>query len=83
MPKDGVNDPQGEAIKDGLKSLEFEGIMDVRAGKQIAILLEAESEDEALAEGAKMCDQLLANPVIERYSLSVSPVDSTTKAGSP
>ncbi len=71
MPKPGVNDPQGEAIKGGLQSLEFRGVEDVRAGKQIAITLEAQSREEAIATVERMCEQLLANPVIETYSVGV------------
>lgn len=82
MPKDGVNDPQGEAIKGGLASLEFAGVINVRAGKQIAIMLEADSEDDALAQGARMCDQLLANPVIETYSLAAEPSTLAAEEGS-
>ena len=70
MPKPGVNDPQGEAIKGGLQSLEFSGIEDVRAGKQIAIMIEARSREEAVAAVERLCEQLLANPVIETYSIS-------------
>lgn len=80
MPKDGVNDPQGEAILGGLRSLEFAGVDDVRAGKIIAIRLEADAEEQALERGTKMCEQLLANPVIETFSLTATPV-STTQAG--
>jgi phosphoribosylformylglycinamidine synthase len=72
MPKPGVNDPQGEAIKGGLASLQFEDVQDVRAGKQIAITLQAGSEAEAIATVEQMCDQLLANPVIEVYSVTAS-----------
>jgi len=70
MPKPGVNDPQGEAIRGGLESLQFGGIREVRAGKQIAIMLEATSREEAIAEVERMCGQLLANPVIEVYSVT-------------
>lgn len=70
MPKPGVNDPQGEAIRGGLESLQFTGVREVRAGKQIVITLEAESSAEAIAEVERMCDQLLANPVIEVYSVT-------------
>lgn len=82
MPKDGVNDPQGEAIRGGLNSLEFGGIRNVRAGKVIAISLEAKSEQDAIEQGKRMCDQLLANPVIEKYSISARPIDSTAPLGS-
>lgn len=70
MPKPGVNDPQGEAIRGGLQSLQFEGIRDVRAGKQIVVTLEATSRDEAVSAVERMCEQLLANPVIEVYSVA-------------
>ena len=70
MPKEGVNDPQGEAIRGGLASLQFDGIRGVRAGKQIVVTLEADSEDEAVASVSRMCDQLLANPVIETYAVT-------------
>ncbi len=79
MPKPGVNDPQGEAIKGGLSSLQFEGVKDVRAGKQIVVTVEAESETDAIARVERMCDQLLANPVIETYTVSAEP--ATAEAG--
>jgi phosphoribosylformylglycinamidine synthase len=74
MLKPGVNDPQGEAIRGGLDSLQFTGVREVRAGKQIAITLEAASRDEAIATAERMCEQLLANPVIEVYSVTVEAV---------
>lgn len=70
MPKDGVNDPQGEAVHGGLKSLEFEGVRNVRVGKIIAISIEARTEEDAIDFATQMCDRLLANPVIETYSLT-------------
>lgn len=78
MPKEGVNDPQGEAIKGGLASLEFSGVRNVRAGKQIALTLEASSEEDAVSSGKSMCDQLLANPVIETYTVSAEPIGEHT-----
>lgn len=79
MPKPGVNDPQGEAIRGGLQSLEFPGVGNVRAGKHIAITLDAPSMDDAIAEVERMCDQLLANPVIETYTVTADP--AREKAG--
>jgi phosphoribosylformylglycinamidine synthase subunit PurS len=70
MPKPGVNDPQGEAIRGGLASLQFDDVREVRAGKQIVISLEAGSRDEAIAAVERMCEHLLANPVIEVYSVT-------------
>ncbi len=72
MPKPGVNDPQGEAIRGGLQSLQFDGVREVRAGKQIDVTVEAESQDAAIAEVERMCDQLLANPVIEVFSVAAA-----------
>lgn len=78
MPKEGVNDPQGEAIRGGLASLEFGGIRNVRAGKQIAITLEAGSAEDAITAGESMCDKLLANPVIETYTVTAEAVEERT-----
>lgn len=76
MPKRGVNDPQGEAVLSGLGLLGFKRAGRVRVGKLIRIEVDAENEDAAREMGTRMCDQLLANPVIEEYELSVSPADS-------
>ncbi len=70
MPKPGVNDPQGEAIRGGLQSLQFDGVREVRAGKQIDLTVEAESKDAAIGQVERMCEQLLANPVIEVFTIA-------------
>ncbi len=67
-----VNDPQGHVVRDGLHSLGFERVGDVRVGKRIAISLEAESAEEAEEQVREMCRQLLANPVIEDFTFEVS-----------
>lgn len=72
MPKRGVNDPQGDAIRGGLDALGFAAVRQVRCGKVIRIQVTASSSERARAEGAAMCDKLLANPVIEEYTISVS-----------
>jgi phosphoribosylformylglycinamidine synthase len=71
-PRPVVNDPQGLAIRDGLRNLGYGSVDSVRAGKYLRLVLEAGSDDEARSLAAEMCDRLLANPVIEQYSLSVS-----------
>ena len=73
MPKTGVNDPQGDAVLSGLKLLGFGEAGRVRVGKLIRVEVEAANEDEARQAGTRMCDQLLANPVIEEYTLNVMP----------
>ncbi len=67
MLKSGVLDPQGEAIRHALGSLGFEGVNAVRQGKMIE--LDLAETDAAKAEEAarRMCEQLLANTVIESY----------------
>ena len=66
-----VNDPQGNTIADGLRSLGFDAVEDVRAGKYIEVRLSAASATEAGACVDSMCDKLLANPVIESYRYEV------------
>ena len=66
-----VNDPQGNTIAEGLRSLGFSGVQDVRAGKYIEVRLDAASTEDAGAQVDAMCDKLLANPVIESYRFEV------------
>ena len=66
-----VNDPQGLAIRGGLHSLGYASVAAVRAGKFIEVWLEADSADDAQRLAEEMSDQLLANPVIEEYKVSV------------
>ncbi len=66
-----VNDPQGLTIKGGLKSLGFEAVDSVRAGKYMEIRLDAASEEEAKSSVTEMCKKLLANPVIEDFRFEV------------
>jgi phosphoribosylformylglycinamidine synthase subunit PurS len=73
VPKEGVNDPEGEAILGGLHSLGYEGVEQVTAGKLLQLTVKAESEPSARESVAKMCDQLLANPVIEAYQIMLEP----------
>lgn len=72
MPKAGVNDPEGEAILGGLRSLGYGSVERVRAGRLIRLVVAAPNVDAAEAEAARMADQLLANPVIEVYTITVS-----------
>jgi phosphoribosylformylglycinamidine synthase len=69
--KPGVLDPQGQAIGNALKGLGFAGVGEVRQGKLIE--LDLTDADPALARARvdEMCRQLLANPVIENYSIEI------------
>ena len=66
-----INDPQGLTIADGLRSLRFSGVSDVRAGKYLEVRLTASNAEDARSEVDSMCDKLLANPVIETYRFDV------------
>ena len=71
MLKTGVLDPQGEAVRHALGALGFEGVEAVRQGKVIE--LDLAQTDQARAEETlkEMCEKLLANTVIERYSIEL------------
>jgi phosphoribosylformylglycinamidine synthase len=62
-----VLDPQGDAVKRALGTLEFGGVRDVRVGKLIEIELDGTDRAELEDELRAMCEQLLANPVIEDF----------------
>lgn len=71
MLKDGVLDPQGDAIRRALASLGFGGVEAVRQGKVIELDLAATDREAAKAEVARMCESLLANTVIESYRVEI------------
>lgn len=62
-----VLDPAGVAVESGLKQLGYEGVEQVRIGKYIELMLSAANENKAREQLECICDQLLANPVIENY----------------
>jgi len=70
--KEGVLDPQGKASHHALDSLGFEGVSDVRIGKQIILQLETTDKEKAYAEVKEMCETLLANTVIEDYTIEIN-----------
>ena len=76
MLKDGVLDPQGEAIKQALTSLEYDKVNSVRQGKVIDLELSESSEEAAIDSIQEMCEKLLANTVIENYEIKL-PVSYT------
>ena len=69
-PKPGILDPQGEAVCSALGHLGFE-VQDARVGKVIDLEVEADDVAAAKAQVEKMCEQLLANPLIESYEIEV------------
>ena len=73
MPKEGVLDPQGRAIGHALGTMGFGGIGTVRAGKRIELELAETDVEAARAAAAEMARRLLANAVIESYSVEIAP----------
>jgi phosphoribosylformylglycinamidine synthase PurS subunit len=69
--KPGVLDPQGKAIGNALQALGFSGIREVRQGKLIELELADADPAAARARVEEMCRQLLANPVIENYTIEI------------
>ncbi len=72
MLKNGVLDPQGEAVRHALGSLGFHGVEGVRQGKVIELDLAETDKAAAEASVTEMCEKLLANTVIESYTIEVS-----------
>jgi len=69
--KAGVLDSQGKAVHHALDSLHFSSVDDVRIGKQIILQLNTQDKTKALADVSKMCEELLANTVIEDYEIEL------------
>ena len=69
--KEGVLDPQGKAVHHALGSLGFDNVKDVRIGKQIVLELDTNDPETAKKEVEKMAETLLANTVIEDYSIEI------------
>ena len=69
--KKDVLDPQGKVIANSLSDLGFDGIQSVRQGKYIEIILDGDDKNVATTKLNQMCEKLLANLVIEDYSVEI------------
>jgi phosphoribosylformylglycinamidine synthase len=69
-PKPGILDPQGQAVESSLKHLGFP-VADARVGRVVDLDVEASDPEAARAEVERMCEQLLANPLIESYEIEL------------
>ena len=67
----GILDPQGGVIERALPALGYGNVSQVRVGKSIRLVVEAADEAAARAEVEEMCRRLLANPVIEEYTIEI------------
>jgi len=67
-PKPGILDPQGQAVESSLRHLGF-AVAEARVGKLVELEVEADDVGEARSQLERMCEQLLANPLIESYEI--------------
>jgi phosphoribosylformylglycinamidine synthase len=82
-PRREILDPQGKAIRDALTRVGFPGVDDVRAGKSFEISLGTADPRAAESQLREMCEKLLANTVVEDYSVELlgSSVESLAESG--
>jgi phosphoribosylformylglycinamidine synthase subunit PurS len=71
-PKEGILDPQGDAVQGSLEHLGFD-VKSARVGRIVDLALDIEDPDRARAEVERMCERLLANPLIETYEIELAP----------
>lgn len=67
-----VLDPAGTAVQSGLKHMGYDNVEQVRIGKYVELVLQAPDESAARDQLDRICDQLLANPVIENYRFELA-----------
>lgn len=72
MPLKDLLDPQGKAVMGGLQNLGLKNVTDVRIGKHIDLQIESDSKENALAAAEDAAKKLLANPVMEVYSITIN-----------
>jgi phosphoribosylformylglycinamidine synthase subunit PurS len=70
-PKEGILDPQGQAVESSLRQLGF-SVGEARVGRVVDIEVDSADPGKARAEVERMCQQLLANPLIESYEIELS-----------
>lgn len=71
MPHKALLDPQGKAVLMGLKNLNVRDVKEVRVGKHIQLLITAKDEKEALSVAENACKNLLHNPIMEYYQITI------------
>ena len=73
--KEGILDPQGKTVHHALNDLGYDEVLDVNIGKYLEIKLDSASEEEAEISFREMCEQLLANTVIESFRFTIVPTE--------
>ncbi len=77
MPHKELLDPQGKTVANNMKNVDITGVEDVRIGKHITMVFEAESEKEAHEKVDMACKKLLANIIMETYTFHISPIEDS------
>jgi phosphoribosylformylglycinamidine synthase len=72
-PKEGILDPQGQAVERALPALGYEGVSNVRIGRLIELEVDGGDAEAVSASVREMCERLLANPLIESYQVEAQP----------
>jgi phosphoribosylformylglycinamidine synthase PurS subunit len=68
-PKEGILDPQGQAIERALPALGYDTVSSVHVGRLIELELNGSDEDAVVSQVGEMCERLLANPLVESYEI--------------
>ena len=76
MPLPNLLDPQGKAVKNTLSNLKFTSVNNVRIGKHIVIEIEAPEKEDAKQIAEKICQKVLANPVMETYNIIIQSTEN-------
>jgi phosphoribosylformylglycinamidine synthase PurS subunit len=74
-PRDGILDPQGQAVERALPALGYEGVSNVHVGRLIELEVADDGTPAIVARVEEMCERLLANPLIESYEVQPLPDD--------
>jgi phosphoribosylformylglycinamidine synthase subunit PurS len=72
-PKEGILDPQGQAVERALPARGYEGVSNVRIGRLIELEVDGGDADAVATSVREMCERLLANPLIESYQVEPQP----------
>jgi phosphoribosylformylglycinamidine synthase len=72
-PKEGILDPQGQAVERALPALGYDGVSKVHVGRLVELDVSGSNEAEVGARVEEMCERLLANPLIESYEVESIP----------
>lgn len=79
-PRGGILDPEGETIARALENLGYQDVSEVRAGRLIRLTLAAADPETARTTVERMCEELIANPLIEEYLVTLEETDGDADA---